>query len=36
MQKEIGVMQKIIQKCNGKFYKLNKPDDFVIATGKTN
>ena len=27
-------MPKIIQKCNGKFYS-KKPDDYVIATGKT-
>ena len=33
--KEIGDTQKIIQKCNGKFYSKKSPDDYIIATGKT-
>ena len=34
MQKEIGVMQKIMLRHNGLCCN-KKPDDFVIATGKT-
>ena len=33
MQKEIGDMQKITQKCMENF-TTKKPDDFVVATGK--
>ena len=28
-------MQKIMLKCNGKFFSKKKPDDFIIATGKS-
>ena len=33
MQKEIGVMLRIMLRLCGKCYKKN-PDDYVIATGK--
>ena len=33
MPREIGVMRKIILKCNGEYCN-KKPNDYVIATGQ--